>query len=271
MVVEQRGSRALNGWLDLRVFQHMAVAQGVAGGSLIYANISAVPDESASSRLAAGDHLGGDGAPLQNVGRVMNVQPVPDNQWSKKTTRWDAAEAIARRPFQKLRLAVTFDPEWTIRAPPPSTCATKRHQCEGVEQGTCVHLGNCDIGCEVDARNTLDRNYLALAERKGADAPAPRHQHRAGRAGLLSASIDRAGRRTGGSAQAPGGACRGSMVRPSCCALPRRVGYAAERERTARAQLEQQRRFPDARALPCPRGAPNAGTDYHQRHQFPGW
>ena len=40
---------------------------------------------------------------------------------------------------------------------------------QGVEQGTCVHLGNCDIGCEVDARNTLDRNYLALAESKGAE------------------------------------------------------------------------------------------------------
>jgi cholesterol oxidase len=38
-----------------------------------------------------------------------------------------------------------------------------------VEQGTCIHLGNCDIGCDVDARNTLDRNYIPLAERKGAE------------------------------------------------------------------------------------------------------
>ena len=41
---------------------------------------------------------------------------------------------------------------------------------QGVEQGTCVHLGNCDIGCDVDARNTLDRNYLPL----GREAQAPR-------------------------------------------------------------------------------------------------
>jgi cholesterol oxidase len=33
-------------------------------------------------------------------------------------------------------------------------------------QGTCVHLGNCDIGCDVNARNTLDLNYLHLAEQK---------------------------------------------------------------------------------------------------------
>jgi len=32
-----------------------------------------------------------------------------------------------------------------------------------------VHLGNCDIGCDVRARNTLDLNYLARAETKSAD------------------------------------------------------------------------------------------------------
>ena len=34
--------------------------------------------------------------------------------------------------------------------------------------GTCVHCGNCDIGCQVKAKNTLDLNYLAVAERHGA-------------------------------------------------------------------------------------------------------
>ena len=29
-----------------------------------------------------------------------------------------------------------------------------------------MHLGNCDIGCDVNARNTLDLNYLYLAENK---------------------------------------------------------------------------------------------------------
>ena len=39
----------------------------------------------------------------------------------------------------------------------------------GVKQGTCVHLGNCDIGCDVNARNTLDLNYLKGAEDTGAE------------------------------------------------------------------------------------------------------
>ena len=32
-----------------------------------------------------------------------------------------------------------------------------------------MHCGNCDIGCQVKAKNTLDLNYLAVAERHGAE------------------------------------------------------------------------------------------------------
>ncbi|HSK39204.1 MAG TPA: GMC oxidoreductase, partial [Arenibaculum sp.] len=39
----------------------------------------------------------------------------------------------------------------------------------GREQGTCVHCGSCDLGCPVGARNTLDLNYLAVAETHGAE------------------------------------------------------------------------------------------------------
>ncbi|MEX2446350.1 MAG: GMC family oxidoreductase, partial [Dehalococcoidia bacterium] len=39
----------------------------------------------------------------------------------------------------------------------------------GQEQGTCIHLGNCDIGCDVLAKNTLDLNYLARAEAHGTE------------------------------------------------------------------------------------------------------
>src|SRR3546814_4130810 len=39
---------------------------------------------------------------------------------------------------------------------------------QGQAQGTCVHCGNCDIGCQVAAKNTLDLNYLAAARSAGA-------------------------------------------------------------------------------------------------------
>jgi cholesterol oxidase len=168
-----------NGWVDLRVFRHMTVAQGAAvgGGSHIYANISAVPDKSVFDKGWPPEITWEAMAPhYDTVGRVMDVQPVPDNQWSKKMQLMrEAAEAIgAGARFQKMELAVSFDPEWTYSNPSPFDVRHSKRftNAHGVEQGTCVHLGNCDIGCEVDARNTLDRNYLAIAEKKGAEVRA---------------------------------------------------------------------------------------------------
>ena len=39
----------------------------------------------------------------------------------------------------------------------------------GRAQGYCVHAGNCDIGCKAQAKTTLDRNSLAVAEDAGAE------------------------------------------------------------------------------------------------------
>src|SRR5437899_1990703 len=69
--------------------------------------------------------------------------------------------------FHKLELAVTFDNGWTYNDFPAGAARSKPvTNAQGVVQGTCVHLGNCDIGCDVNARNTLDLNYLYLAETK---------------------------------------------------------------------------------------------------------
>jgi len=40
---------------------------------------------------------------------------------------------------------------------------------QGVAQSGCVYCGNCMLGCHVHAKNTLDLNYIALAETNGAE------------------------------------------------------------------------------------------------------
>ena len=94
-------------------------------------------------------------------------------QWPERTR---LIEKAARRKggadrFEPLDLAVTFDPQWRYSLDDPHDVAhSKKHtNAHGVEQGTCVHLGNCDIGCDVQAKNTLDLNYLPVAERNGAE------------------------------------------------------------------------------------------------------
>ena len=164
-----------NGWLDLRVFDHMAVAQGAAvgGGSLIYANISAVPP---ASVFAAGwpEQITHEGMArhYEMVGKVMNVQPVPDGQRPlRMQLMQEAATAIGQGSrFRKLDLAVSFDKDWSYADCEPGDPAHSKRfvNAQGSEQGTCMHCGNCDIGCPVDAKNTLDHNYLALAKTHGA-------------------------------------------------------------------------------------------------------
>lgn len=165
-----------NGWFDFRVFPNMSVVQGagVGGGSLVYANVSieAKPDTFATgwppeiTYSVLKPHY-------DTVARMLGVQRVPANQLPERTRllREGAEKTGYGNRFRQLDLAVTFDDHWPANAPDKYDAKHSRtHVNEhGVEQGTCVHLGNCDIGCEVKARNTLDFNYLAVAEKSHAD------------------------------------------------------------------------------------------------------
>jgi cholesterol oxidase len=162
-----------HGWIDLHVFPHMTVASGAAvgGGSLIYANISCEAPESVFQQGWPHEVTYAELKPhYDSVAKFMNVQKVPANQWTDRMRLMkEGAEKIgAGDRFRQLELAVSFDPAWTYDQPDPHNAAQSKRfvNAQGVEQGTCVHLGNCDIGCDVDAKNTLDRNYIAWAENK---------------------------------------------------------------------------------------------------------
>lgn len=165
-----------NGWIDFRNFGDMSIVQGagVGGGSLIYANVSieARPDvfESGWPESIRYETL----APhYATTGQMLNVQKLPENQWTDRTRLMrDAATAIgAPERFKVVPQAITFDPDYTYdRDLPFDPKHTKRFvNAQGKEQGTCIHCGNCDIGCPVQAKNTLDLNYLADAERLGVE------------------------------------------------------------------------------------------------------
>lgn len=165
-----------NGWIDIRLFGDMTVAQcaGVGGGSLIYANvfIEAKPeifDQGWPTEITY-DAL----KPYYDVaGKMLNVQTIPDNQLPERfRVMRDGAESLGYGTrHHKLELAVTFNPEWTYEQDDPfnDKKSVTWVNDQGQEQGTCVHCGNCDIGCQVSAKNTLDLNYLAQAETHGAE------------------------------------------------------------------------------------------------------
>jgi len=166
-----RRPEARNGWFDIRIFPNMSVAQGagVGGGSLVYANISCEAKPEAFAYWPAEITYQGLKPYYDCVADYMSVAPVPDNQWTQRMRlmKEAAAKTGNAERFAKLDLAVSFDPNWTYAkwkdGEAASTTFINQH---GAKQGTCVHLGNCDIGCEVNARNTLDLNYLYVAENK---------------------------------------------------------------------------------------------------------
>ncbi len=174
-VWDQDAPDAHHGWIDLRFMDDMWVAQGagVGGGSLIYANISI---DAKPSTFTAGWPSQINYEVLKPhyevVADMLCSRPLPDGQLTRRFDLVrDAAHAIGEDArFRKLDLAVTFDDNWSYDLPDaidPKHSKTWINKF-GKQQGTCIHCGNCDIGCKVQARNTLDLNYLASAETNGA-------------------------------------------------------------------------------------------------------
>ncbi|MEX8517259.1 MAG: GMC oxidoreductase [Leptothrix sp. (in: b-proteobacteria)] len=166
----------MSGWADLRTFSDMWVAAGagVGGGSLIYASVSVeAKPEVFEQGWPAGLNYEVLKPYYERVAGILDVQLLPDNQLNPRYHLMkEAAEACGwGERFHKVPLAVKFNQNYDASAPDPradhhSVWTINPH---GRQQGTCVHCGNCDIGCQVHAKNTLDLNYLAEAENHGAE------------------------------------------------------------------------------------------------------
>lgn len=173
---DERHPEYFNGWTDIQFFDDMAVARGagVGGGSLIYASVSIVPPK---ERFASGWPEAISYEELlpyyERVGRMLKVQTVPPNQQTRRYRLVrDAAEAngLGDR-FHAVELAVSFNPDWHYGLDDPFNDNKSKPWIneQGQQQGTCVHCANCDAGCQVRAKNTLDLNYIPQAERHGAE------------------------------------------------------------------------------------------------------
>jgi cholesterol oxidase len=168
-----------HGWIEFHFWPGMAVATaaGVGGGSLVYANVSAIPPE---ITFEQGWPTGINRETLKPfydlAGEMLDVQQLPDNQLTQRFLLvQQAAGAIGdEKRFGKLDLAVTFSDEWNYGLHDPfNNQHTKPFtNAFGHAQGTCVHCGNCDVGCQVLAKNTLDLNYLWQAQQQGAQVQA---------------------------------------------------------------------------------------------------
>ncbi len=171
-----RCPQRFNGWLDLRVYPQMIVLLGAAvgGGSLSYAGVLVEADR---ERFAAGwppeitfETL----KPYYDTARrMLAVATVPGGQETHRARIMRrAAETLGFADrLRQVPLGIAFDEQYSYELHDPISATHSKPfvNAHGVRQGTCVHLGNCQVGCEVLAKNTLDLNYLAIAEQKGAE------------------------------------------------------------------------------------------------------
>lgn len=150
------------GFLEYRAFKRIDVIQGcgVGGGSLHYFNVLFRPTAEIFAHpawpvITTPDFL----APYYDLVRdMLDVAPLSPPARRGLPARTEAFLAAARAAGKEpgfVDLALYTGPD---RLNPHG----------GVPQGACVYCGNCMLGCHVHAKNTLDLNYIPLAEKHGA-------------------------------------------------------------------------------------------------------
>ena len=158
------------GFLDYRVFKRIDVIQGcgVGGGSLHYFNVHLrTPKEIFEKKewpkritRAVMDVY------YDRVHDMLDVVKLHPPQGRSMPSKTEAFLAAARASSGKapdlVPIAVYTGPD---RANPHS----------GIPQTACNYQGNCMLGCDLHAKNTLDLNYIPLAEKHGAEIY-PLHQ-----------------------------------------------------------------------------------------------
>lgn len=153
------------GLFKMTFLRHLTVLSGVGvgGGSLVYANTLPVPrDEFFTAPTWA--HLADwkeELAPhyrtaLRMLGATENPHLGPADEALRELGR----ELGRESGFAPVRVAVFF-------GAPGETVPDPYFGGEGPERTGCTLCGGCMIGCRHGAKNTLDRNYLWLAERRG--------------------------------------------------------------------------------------------------------
>ena len=157
-------------------------------------------------------------------------------------------EQVMRRAAEDLGVGDTFrrTPVGVFFGPPGERVPDPYFGGDGPERTGCTQCGNCMVGCRVGAKNTLVKNYLALAERRGRDGRAAAHRDRGatGRPGPAGAGLPRHDRvrpgrgcaRTGARSRrrrwcwpaapgAPSGCCTRMRVRGGLPHLSPRLGH----------------------------------------------
>ncbi|HEX9030004.1 MAG TPA: NAD(P)-binding protein, partial [Anaerolineales bacterium] len=154
------------GILQISAFKDVVVlhGSGVGGGSLGYSNVLMEPDDKLFF-APAWSHLADWKSILQphyaTARRMLGVAPNP-RLWPADAVLKDIAGTLGMGHTFKPIEGAAFFGEPGVEVPDPYFNG------EGPSRSGCIHCGACMVGCRHNAKNTLVKNYLYLAEKWGA-------------------------------------------------------------------------------------------------------
>jgi cholesterol oxidase len=160
----------LRGFFNIRFFKHATIFHGcaVGGGSITYAGTLLVPPEKvwetgSWTGLAnwKAEMPGYYATAARMLGVVENNILGPADHLLKRV----AESAGVGGTYYCTKLAILQSPEGEL---PGKAVPDPFFGGEGPDRATCIACGGCMLGCRYSAKNTLDLNYLYLAEKQGA-------------------------------------------------------------------------------------------------------
>jgi cholesterol oxidase len=160
----------MRGIFQMSFLDHVTILHGVGvgGGSLVYANTLPHPKDRFFTS-ASWSHLANwkrELAPhYETARRMLGAAPNPFRTRGDEVIEEIAGELGRKEHFHPTDVAVYFG-EPGKRVPDPYFGG------EGPDRVGCTGCGACMTGCRVGAKNTLDYNYLYLAEKRGVEVSA---------------------------------------------------------------------------------------------------
>lgn len=153
-----------DGLYDVRWFDGVTTysGNGVGGGSLVYSNVLYAPPDAVLDALPPGLRARDLAPRIARVREMLGAGPAPESPALPKTAQLRALAArLGEGRFRPVDLAVNFS------GPRPVADADGTPHAGRISEA-CVGCGNCNLGCHVLAKRTLDITYLPAAIRRGA-------------------------------------------------------------------------------------------------------
>jgi cholesterol oxidase len=158
-----------HGIFDVRNYKHMDVVMGagLGGGSLIYANVFMIPPEEVFDERWPESCKRENLLPYYDLAKeVLGSRPIPvSNDPRRQIIRQKLFADVAKKSGLNSELVdinVFFGNDFQT----PLAIGEQATNRYGALQTSCVYCAECDIGCNYHSKNTLDLNYLFVAEHR---------------------------------------------------------------------------------------------------------